>query len=244
VHDLASEPDRYLVIGVFFIPIGTLIAAYCYWVIQSIPFTALGLALIILGFSVGLIPQSPVPTDVVRRMVEGVCANVDMELEEFDAHEKAWYLPPRDGRVFCFVPLVANVEPAAIWAASRAPMRILASPMGVPGLMVFPPGSEILRLSQLEGGARLEEAMNYVLVDYFEGAESVKVVKEGSRVKVFIGKARLRSDFSRFNSVLGSITVSVLGCVAAQVLMAPVSVVEERNEGNNVRAIFTVLAAG
>lgn len=239
-----AKLDAYAAYGLGLTAFGAPFAAYCHWVIQSVPLTALGLATVVLGASVSLIPQSPVPAGAVRGMVEGACVNVEAVLEEFDAHERAWYLPPRDGRVFCFAPLVADVKPAVVWAAARAPVRVLTEPMGVPGLMVFPPGSEMLRLSQVEREAGLEEAMAYVLVDYLEGAESVKAVREGSRVNVIVGKPRLRTDFTRFNKVLVSLPVSVLGCVAAQVLKAHVRVAEERAEGSNVRASFEVLPAG
>ncbi|MGD0804219.1 MAG: hypothetical protein ABSA11_09120 [Candidatus Bathyarchaeia archaeon] len=241
---MARRIDAYVSVGLGFVGFGAPLAAYCYWIVHIVPLTALGLALVVLGVSVVLIPQNPVPTSVVRGMVEDACANVEAELEQFDAREKAWYLPPRDGCVLCFVPLVADVKPAVVQAASRAPVKMLTESMGVPGLMVFPPGSKILRSSQLDGDAGLEDAMINVLVDYLEGAESVKVIKEGSRVNVFIKKTRLQTDFSRFNYVLGSITVSVLGCVAAQVLNVPVRVLDERTEGRNLSAIFEVLGVG
>jgi hypothetical protein len=202
------------------------------------------LALIVLGGSVVLIPRSPIPYNAVMGMVEGACTNVEILLEEFDARERAWYLPPREGRVFCFVPLVTGVKPAVVWATMRVPVRMLSEPMGVPGLMVFMPGSEILRLSQLGDKVGLEDAMVYVLVDYLEGAESVKAVREGNSINVFISRPRLRTDWPRFNNVLGSFLVCVLGCVAVQVLKAPVRVIEEKAERRGLRVRFEVLAAG
>jgi hypothetical protein len=244
VEDMTGKLDTYASVGLCLISLGAPFASYCYWVIHSIPLTALGIALAVLGWSVLLIPQSPVPADIVRGVFEDACVNVEVILEEFDAHERAWYLPPRDGRVFCFAPLVACIKPAVVWAASQAPVRLLTAPLDVNGVMVCPPGSEVLRLSQLRSEVGLEEAMVYVLIDYLEGAESVKAVREGSRINVFIGKPRLRTEFPRFNSVLGSLPVSVLGCVAAQVLKVPVRVVEERAEERGVWGSFEVLTAG
>lgn len=197
--------------------------------------------MVVLGATVALVPESPVPPQTVRAMVEGACVNVEAVLEEFDAKERGYYLPPRDGRVFCFVPLREGVNADAVWAAVRAPVRVLAEAAGEPGLMVFPPGSDIVRLSALGEEAGLEEAMVYVLVDFLEGAESVKAVREGGRVVVSVGGVRVRTDYQRFNRVLGSLPVSVLGCVAAQVLGVPVRVLEERPSGRNVTAILEVL---
>jgi hypothetical protein len=178
--------------------------------------------------------------------MEGACANIELLLEQFDAHEKAWYLPPRDGRVYCFVPLEANVEPETVIAAMSTPIKIYPSRAhnSIPGLMMVSPGSEIVLRSKIGSETGLEEAMVYVLVDYFEGAESVKVVKEGNNISALIYKPQLRTNSPRFNNLFGSLPVCVLGCVAAHVIKTPVKVVEEKPEGKALRVNFEVLPIG
>lgn len=233
--------DAYMVLGLSLVAFGVPIAAYFYWVVQSVFLTTFSLAMVVLGTSIIFIPENPVPTNAVKGIVEGVCANMESLLETFDASERAWYLPPREGRVFCFVPLVAGVKHEVVWTACNSPTRLMTAPMGIPGLMVSPPGSDILRLSRLNEDTELEDAMNYMLVDYLGVAKSVKAAKSGSKINILINKPKIKTDLSRFNKVLGSLPVSMLGCVVAQVLKTPVSVIEEKNEGNKIRAVVEIL---
>ncbi len=107
-------------------------------------------------------------------------------------------------------------------------------------MMVFPPGSEVVRLSALEEESGTEDALSYVLVDFLEAAESVKAVEAGQRIIVNITKPRIRSDFPGFNKCLGTLPTSIAGCVLAQVLGKPVGLVEEQATPQQVTATFEV----
>lgn len=231
--------DRYVGLGLGFAVVGGPLALFSWYVLLNTPLTALGLGLVVLGATLVLVPGSPVPREAVRGMVEGACVNVEALLEEFDARGRAVYLPPRDGRVYVWVPLKADakVDESAL---VRAPSRVLSEVGGVAGLMVFPPGSEVVRLSGLGGEAGLEEALGFVLVDYLEGVESVKSVRVGDRVVVEVVGPRMVTGFPRFASSLGSLPVSVAGCVLASSLGRPVFYLGEDGSGRRVNASFRV----
>jgi hypothetical protein len=241
---LDRDVDRYVALQIGLLIFGFPLAAYSYFILSNVPLLALGLACIILGATAMLIPSSPVPTHTVRAMVEGACVNIEALLEEFDASEKAVYLPPRDGRVYAFVPLRANPGASLAWAAMEAPMRVVTEAGGEPGLMVFPPGSEVVRLSMISPEAGVEEALNHVLVDFLEAVGSVKAVSEGGRVVVDLEKTRFETEFPRFRQVLGSIVVSTSGCVLSTVLGIPVLLQDEQVERGKTRAVFTEVAEG
>jgi len=213
--------------------------AYSYLVLLNIPFIALGVACVIIGLDLLLLPDSPVPTHQIRGMMEGACVNIEALLEEFDASERAVYLPPRDGRVYAFVPLGKKVNPS-LQMFEKAPLRVLTEVSGEPGLFVFPPGSEVVRISVLSEDYGVEEALNYVLVDFLEAVQSVKTVEEGGRVVVEMKVPRMNTDFPRFQRVLGSVASSVVGCVLASVLMKPVVFSDEEINGDSVRGFFEV----
>ncbi len=128
------------------------------------------------------------------------------------------------------------------WKALDAPLRVLGEVEGQPALMVWPPGSEIVRLSLLGEESGVEEALGYVLVDSLEAAEGVKSVEAGRRFIVSISRPRIRSDFPRFNRCLGSLATSIAGCVLAQVTGKPVALVEELVSGDTVNATFEIPA--
>ena len=65
------KPDTYIQVGVSLTVLGELFTVYCYLVVRSVPLTALGIALAILGASISILSQNPVPTEAIRGMVEG-----------------------------------------------------------------------------------------------------------------------------------------------------------------------------
>lgn len=235
---LGKRLDSYIALGLGLAIFGAPFAAFAYLILLSVPLTALGLACLILGAALALVPESPVPKQTIRAMVEGSCAGVESLLEEFNAKEKAVYLPPRDGRVVAYIPMGGDQSTA--WKAIEAPIRILGEVGGEPALMVFPPGSEIVRLSMLGEESGVDEALSYVLVDFLEAVESVKSVEVGRRTIISITKPRIRSDFPRFKSCLGTLPTSIAGCVLAQVTGKPMGLVEELTMGDQVNSTFEV----
>jgi len=241
---LERRIDRYSALGLGLIIFGVPLAVFSYLVLLSVSFTALGLACVILGATVLFTPTSPVPIATIRAMVEGSCVNIEALLEEFDARERAVYLPPKDGRVFTYVPLVSNPGVSAAWAAMEAPVRVVTRVKGEPSLMVFSPGSEVVRLSLLTSEAGVEEALSHVLVDFLEAVESVKAIKDMGRVVVDMEISRVETEFPRYRMVLGSLPTSIAGCVLSTVLDVPMELVDEQYEKRRIRAVFGEVPRG
>ena len=235
---LGKQLDRYLALGLGLAIFGAPFAAFSYLILLSIPLTAIGIACVVLGASIALVPESPVPKETIRAMVEGSCAGVESLLEEFNAKNKAVYLPPSADRVTAYIP--ASGDQTAAWKAIGAPTRVISEVNGVAALTLFPPGSEIIRLSEIGEESGVDDALSYILVDFLEAAESVKSVEAGRRIIVSISKPRIRSDFPRFNTCLGTLPTSIAGCVLAQVLRKPVGLVEEQATNQQTIATFEV----
>lgn len=235
---LDRSVDRYTALGLGLVVFGVPLAVFSYLVLLSVPLTSLGLACIVLGVTVMLTPSSPVPAHTIRAMVEGSCVNIEALLEEFDARERAVYLPPRDGRVYAFVPLASNPGVSAAWAASEAPVRVVTEAGGEPGLLVFPPGSEVVRLSLLSAEAGVEEALSHVLVDFLEAVESVRAVRDGGRVVVDMTVSRAETEFPRYRQVLGTLSTSTAGCALSTVLRVPLTLQDEQVDERRIRAVF------
>ena len=233
--------DRYSGVGLGLMVFGAPFAVYSYVVLLNTPLAALGLACVVLGGTLLLVPGSPVPREMVRAMVEASCVNVEALLEEFDVRGRGVYLPPKEGRGYVYVPLKGGAD---VSGAMRAPTRVFVKVDGAPGLMVFPPGSEVVRLSGLGGEAGLEEALGFVLGDFLEAVHGVKAIREGDRVVVEYSGPVVGTGFPRFVAVLGSLPVSVGGSVLASVLSAPVELVEEESSPGRIRAVYRVHAVG
>ena len=238
---LNRDLSRYDALGLGLILFGIAFAEYSYLFLLNVPFVALGIACVIIGANLVLLPDNPVPTHQIRAMMEGACVNIEALLEEFDASERAVYLPPREGRVYAFVPL-ANGVGSGLYGFEKAPLRVLTEVSGEPGWFLFPPGSEVVRLSVLSEDYGVEEALNYVMVDFLEAVQSVKTVEDGGRVVVELRVPRVSTDFPRFQRVLGSVPCSLAGCVLASVLGRPVLFSDEEVDGGTVRGFFEVLS--
>jgi hypothetical protein len=219
---------------------GTIFAIYSHYILMNTPLTALGLACVILGTTTALTPSSPVPVKTVRAIVEASCVNIEAVLEEFDAKIKATYLPPRDeeslGRAY--VPLKSNPGTENASAAMDSPIRVVTNVGGEPGLLLFPPGSEIIRLSRLGDEAGIEDSLNYILVDFLEAVESVKATRDRENIFVSISGLRLSTNYPRFKKVLGELPTSIAGNVLASVTGNPVTLIKENTYRDEVRAVF------
>lgn len=221
---------------------GAVFAGYSYAVLSSVPLTALGLACVILGSTLLMVPGSAVPAREVRAMMEGCLVNVEALLEELDARGKAVYMPPTDGRVYAFVPFPENANVGELDPGS-VPRRVFTEAGGVRGVTIFPPGSEVVRLSLLPEEAGAEDALSRVLVDFIEAVESVKYVRRGAEAVVELSRPRIASEQPRVNGSLGSFSVSVAGCVLAYVLRCPVHFKGEEASGGRVVGYFEVRVA-
>ena len=231
---MTSKYDNYQYLGIGLVSFGVPFAIYSYWVLVNVTFSAFGLSCIILGATLLMVPSTPVPSHHIRAMLEGSLVNIEALLEEYDVYGKAVYLASVDGRVNCFVPINEQEETLRV-KVENFPLRVLTKMGDVSGLLVFPPGSEIVRLARLPDDIELEDALSFVLVDYLEVVNSVKSVREVGDIVVELVDSLARSDFPRVNKSLGSIPVSVAGCVIAYVTAIPVVFIrEEVSEGKVV----------
>jgi len=235
---LGKRLDRYLALGLGLAIFGAPFALFSFTLLLSIPLTAIGLSCVILGVAIALVPESPVPKETIRAMVEGSCISTESLLEEFNVTNKAVYLPPRDGRVTAYIP--SNGDQTSAWKAIENPTRIIGEVEGKVALTLFPPGTEIIRLSDIGEESGVDEALSYILVDYLEAVESTKTVEAGRRIIVSMSKPRIRSDFPRFNACLGTLPSSIAGCILAQVLKKPVGLIEEQATNQQVITTFEV----
>ena len=224
-------------LGLGLMVFGAPFGLYSYYVLGNVTLAAMGMACVILGSVYLLTPASPVPLDVVRSMVEGANVNIEALLEEFGAVNRGVYLPPRDGRVYCFVPVVDGFD---VGRLDSRPLRLVSGD----GLTVFPPGAEVVRLAGIGDEMGLEDALGYVLVDYLEAAEGVKVVESGGNVVVQVVGPVVDSSFVRVRGCLGSTVASVAGCVFASLRGVPVRFLGEESVDGLVTLRFRLERVG
>lgn len=232
--------ERNTLVGLDFLLMGVIIAGLGFFLADSVPIAAFGFALAVIGALILMIVPEPVPQDALKALLKDAVRNVEIILEESGLRNRAYFLQLEDGEVRAFVPVTgADGKPGAarLGELEKAPLRFIVDHDGMRGLMVVPPGNEIVRLAKVEKGSDLEEALRATLVEYSDLARGVLAVEEdGGRVaKVQITKPQISSDSPYFNDTLGTPVSCVAGCVAAVVKGAPVKIVEERYDPGFVR---------
>jgi hypothetical protein len=232
--------ERNTLVGVDFLLMGFIISGLGFFVADDIPIASFGFALAVIGALVLLIVPEPVPQDALKALLKDAVRNVEIILEESGLRNRAYFMKMEDGEIRAFVPLTGpDGKPVAPQFAEldEAPRRFVVNLRGMRGLLVIPPGNEIVRLAKVEKGADLEEALRSTLVEYSDLARGVLAIEEngGNIAKIQITKPQLGSDSPYFNDALGTPVSCVAGCVATVVKGTPVKIMEERYDPEFIR---------
>ena len=204
----------------------------------------MGFALTVIGALLVLLVPEPVPQDAYRALLSDSIRNVEIILEESDLHERAYFMQLEDGETRALIPLTAlkaasgeSISSATLRELDKAPRRFIIDYHGLRGLMLIPPGAQIVKLAKVEKGGDLEESLRSVLVEFSDLASSVLAVEEeGTKVvRVQIAKPKLTSESPFFNNCLGSPVSCIAACVATVVKGQPVRIVDEKYDPALVR---------
>lgn len=257
-------PDRTSNIGLVFLLTGVVVAAAGYLVVQSIPIAGFGFAISALGALALFLASEVVPQDAYRALLDDSIANIEIVLEESQLQQRAVFIPS-SGAVRAVIPVLTENGRGM---RSRTPQReleesifdessfarslqqivrdgsrkFIANYENLQGLVLVPPGNEIVKLSKISSGTQedLEEALQRALISFTDLARSVLVIgttkdtASGDRtyqnnvLKVQIRGARVFSESPFFNQCFGSPVSCVASCVACFVLNAPVKILDER----------------
>ena len=237
--------ERNTLVGFDFLLMGFVVAGLGFFLADSTPIASFGFALAVIGALVLLLVPESVPRDAFRALLKDAVRNVEIILEEAGLRNRAYFMQTEDGEVRALVPLSASGSDQALSPAevSNAPRRFVVSLRGVTGLLLIPPGNEIVRLARVEKGADLEEALRQTLVEFSDLARGVIALEEqgGKMAKIQITKPQLGSDSPYFNDALGTPVSCVAACTAAVAKGAAVRIIEERYDPGFIRLTLEVV---
>lgn len=231
--------ERNTLVGIDFLIMGSMITAMGFFLAGSVPIASFGFALLVIGALLLLIVPEPVPQDAFKALLKDSIRNVEMILEESGLRNRAYFMRMEDGDIRAFVPLSTEKDQPApdVKLLDKAPLRFIVDYEGLRGLLLIPPGNEIVKLAKVEVGTDLEEALRTTLVEYADLARGVLAIEEdgGNVAKIQITKPQLSSESPYFNESLGSPVSCVAACVAAAAKGMPVKLVEERYDPAFIR---------
>jgi hypothetical protein len=249
--------DRNTIVAIDLLTVGAILAALGYVGAQSIPITALGFAVLIIGALILLIVPDSVPQDAYRALLRDSITNIEIVLEESGMRERAYFQMLNEGgvvqneiRAFIPFPLMkastGDAESVASGALSISevlfqktlstlPRRFIVSFGPSKALCLVPPGNEIVKAARIQEGDDLEESIRTALVGATDLARSVLVIEEGDEIKVQISGPKLSSDSPFFNGCLGTPLSCIASCVAATVRNTPIRIIDEKIDRSLIR---------
>jgi hypothetical protein len=248
--------DRNTIVGIDFLVAGFALASLGYILAQSIPIAAIGVDVAIVGALIVLIVPEPIPQDAYKALLGDSISNIELILEESHLEEKAYFLPIREKeQVRAFVPAspsqketlvsTSSSKLELIESLSKAPRRFVSNYGNQLGLLLVPPGNEIVRLSKVKEGDDLEDSLRSSIVSFSDLASSVMAIEQEDEgkliVKINITNPKLSSEYPFFNRCLGSPLSCIASCVVAVAKGRAVRLVDEKSEGKLIHTTLEII---
>ncbi|MEM2363698.1 MAG: hypothetical protein QXQ20_08415 [Candidatus Nezhaarchaeales archaeon] len=231
--------DENVALGSCVVAFGAVLSLTSYLIIGSVPLTAMGIGLIVVGAAWALTPSHPLPREVVGALVRSSCSNIEALLEALGATKRAVYIPLRGGKkVVAYIPIKGSGN-LTVEEIAENEGKVIVNRGGSFGVLVSPPTASLRNPHPIEEGLDVQSVLEHALVDS-EVAASVKFVVEGNDFVVEIKKPRIDVDHPRFKLVMGSLPSSIAAQAIALATSKPTQIVSEKR--NRDRLIVHVRA--
>ena len=237
---MRNQGHAYKLTGLALISSGIILSTLAFFMLTSIPLTALGLSTIILG-SVMLAVSATlprIPAEASRLMLESGIRNASALIEELGLRSKAIYLPSRltGGKPLALIPLASNPETPRIAKpiSKRLIVQFGLDPENI-GLLMETPGTlaaEMFEKPSEKSAGALETAISTLLVNVLGVVDSVRISIEDERLAVELLNPKVDFEEEAMAlKVLGSPLASTVASLIAESLDKPVIVDSEENTG-------------
>lgn len=227
--------NPYQVLGLGLILAGAVFAPIAYFVIASIPLTAVGISALMIGVTcIALANARPyISPEASELILKTGMENTAALLEELGVRNKAIYLPSsmREGRPQALIPLTGIPDAARI--RGKIPGRLVVRYGDGPGdmaLAITTLGS--INLDKLETkpgptSTDIEAAVTYVLTGLLDLASSTTVNMADGGLNVEVAGPRLHYEDIWYYRCLGSPVASIVATIACEALGKPLQIAEE-----------------
>ena len=227
--------NPYRLLGIGLITAGVVFAPVAYFVINSIPLTAIALSSMMIGFtSFALATTRPqISPEASRMMFETGMANIASLLKEFGLNSKAIYLPSamRTGDAQVLIPLSGDIDAKKI--RGKIPGRLIVRYGDNPNdiaIAVTAPGATVLNKLEIKPGptsSEIEQAITYVLTGLLDIANSVSVHLSEKQLHIEVTGSKLHYENVCYYRCAGSPMASIVATIACDGLGKPIRIKEE-----------------
>ena len=243
-----SNPYRVLGLGLCLA--GTIFAPISYFIIGSVPLTAVGMSAIIIGFTcIALANARPyISPEACEVILKTGMENTAALLEELGIRNKAVYLPSsmRDGHPQALIPLGEDRDIQRV--KGKIPGRLIVRYGVNPddmAIAVTTSGSINIDMLETKPGPTSEEieaAVTYILTGLLDIANSVTVNLSDTQVNVEISGPKLHYEDIWYYRCLGSPIASIVAAISSEALEKPIRIKEEDYSKGKSRIILEVLS--
>lgn len=243
-----SNPYRVLGLGLCLA--GTIFAPISYFIIGSVPLTAVGMSAIIIGFTcIALANARPyISPEACEVILKTGMENTAALLEELGIRNKAVYLPSsmRDGHPQALIPLGEDRDIQRV--KGKIPGRLIVRYGVNPddmAIAVTTPGSINIDMLETKPGPTSEEieaAATYILTGLLDIANSVTVNLSDTQVNVEISGPKLHYEDIWYYRCLGSPIASIVAAISSEALEKPIRIKEEDYSKGKSKIILEVLS--
>ena len=234
----------YFYLAVSLLVCSTAFCALFYFLFESVPLTAVGASMLILGLvcfalSRGLPNISP---ETGKLLLEAGMENINALIEELGLRTKAIYLPSSltgSGRPQALLPISPKVDIGEL--NQKLPQRLIVK-YGEGdesmGLLVSTPGSvsvDLLASAESNGTEGIEYSLRSVLVGVLDIVSGVSV-EQRNDVEFDVKLSGLRLNYSNTLAYqwLGTPVTSVVASIVSESIDRPVSIIEEIQNKSHV----------
>jgi len=227
--------NPYRLLGIGLIITGAIFAPAAFFMINSIPLTAIGLSSIMIGFtSIALATARPhISPEAAQMMFETGMENVAAFFEELELNNKAIYLPStmRTGNAQALIPLNEDIDVTKL--EGKIPGRLIVRYGDNPGDLGFAitaPGSIVLNELEIKPGpasSEIEQVLTYVLTGLLDVASSVSVHLSDKQLQIKVTGHNLYYGNIGYYRYIGSPIASIVATIASDGLGKPIRIKEE-----------------
>ncbi len=242
-----SNPYRTL--GLVLCMAGAIFSPVAYFIVGSVPLTALGLSAVMIGFTCIVLANARpyISPEACQLMLKTGMENTAAMIEELGLKSKAIYLPSsmRNGHPQALIPLVdsANIDQIKQKLPGRLIVRYGASPDDM-AIAITTAGSINVDLLETRPGPTSEEigaAVTYILTGVLDIADSVTLNMTDGLVDAEVKGSKLHYEDIWYYRCLGSPVASIVAAVTSEALEKPVRIKEENYHKGKSRIIVEIL---
>ena len=243
--------NAYFYLAVLLLVCGAAFCVLFYFILDSIPLTAVGTSMLILGlvcFALfrGLPNISP---ETGTLLLEAGMENINALIEELGLRTKAIYLPSSrtgSGRPQALLPISPKVDMEKL--NRKLPQRLIVK-FGEGdesmGLLISTPGSvsvDLLASAEANGAEGVEYYLKSVLVGVLDVVSGVSVEQRNDKeFDVKLSGLRLNHSNTLVYQWLGTPVASIVASVISESIDRPVSIIEEIQNKRHVSIRLGVL---